>query len=344
MIDQRKWKSDRRVYCYTVVGSNGQWWTTFTVAGTAWDLQLHSGGSSIISPDELLIKGGLKTGLITQWNINFPPISPPPWAYTPVYLKMNGHICVRWKEARRNIEIDERLKARLCCRGELSGRVRGSVTSWLCLCVSAAPLTQSPSSLPSALLYKPIDRVTRSTLVLHVSTPLSGWRKEGIPPSHLWENFQEFDVFIILKVHCIFPSPALFDMYLVLFSHHLHFLMSLPHGWGVNKSKMSVRCAAMSVVPLQERAAWISSQRSCQDSGSSSSCSCHPCKLNENIYSCWLLSIALLKPWERAFNLLTWGHQYSCLHQVLVHHSPNNHNFFFIINRVHVAGPAETHS
>lgn len=29
------------------------------------------------------------------------------------------------------------------------------------------------SSLPTALLYKPIDRVTRSTLVLHVSTPLS---------------------------------------------------------------------------------------------------------------------------------------------------------------------------
>lgn len=32
------------------------------------------------------------------------------------------------------------------------------------------------SSLPAALLYKPIDRVTRSTLVLHVSVmPVPGW-------------------------------------------------------------------------------------------------------------------------------------------------------------------------
>lgn len=32
------------------------------------------------------------------------------------------------------------------------------------------------SSLPTALLYKPIDRVTRSTLVLHVSVmPVLGW-------------------------------------------------------------------------------------------------------------------------------------------------------------------------
>lgn len=40
------------------------------------------------------------------------------------------------------------------------------------------------SSLPSALLYKPIDRVTRSTLVLHVSvTPVLGW---GTLPHCSW--------------------------------------------------------------------------------------------------------------------------------------------------------------
>ncbi len=81
---------------------------------------------------------------------------------------------------------------------ELSGSVCpcGTVTSCVCVCVCVCLFvcfclcvsvsvsvsidlcgsdTDSvpSSSLPTALLYKPIDRVTRSTLVLHVSTQLA---------------------------------------------------------------------------------------------------------------------------------------------------------------------------
>lgn len=55
----------------------------------------------------------------------------------------------------------------------------------VCVCVCLYRLVSSTdsepsSSSPTALLYKPIDRVTRSTLVLHVSTQLSLTRPQRI--------------------------------------------------------------------------------------------------------------------------------------------------------------------
>lgn len=49
-----------------------------------------------------------------------------------------------------------------CCEDRQAGGL-----GLLSLCVA----TSDPARLSAALLYKPVDRVTRSTLVLHVSHP-----------------------------------------------------------------------------------------------------------------------------------------------------------------------------
>lgn len=53
---------------------------------------------------------------------------------------------------------------------QVCNRLFESCFSSLCVCVCQTKLSALFLSFPTALLYKPIDRVTRSTLVLHVST------------------------------------------------------------------------------------------------------------------------------------------------------------------------------